>query len=226
MSGVSKIFFTEQAKLSQLTFSQLQSILSDGETTIYIDTNGVLKIAEKTNGVVQVKNAAGDEIKSLAVNNVPGSFPPTDEGHALMAVQDGSNFKLIWGRVNTIGNYNVISGSTTYTVVVSNPHYQNYDVNKPGNYDFSGAIFISVSGDGAYAAKRYSLNGGLTFTDYDSNNAYAFYNIGSLTGDTYNLVIQDSAEAVIHSQTVEVDPVDYSWDYVGSLLKVVYIHQH
>jgi hypothetical protein len=214
MSGISKIFFTEQAKLSQLTYGQLESILADNESTIYIDTNGVLKIAEKQGGVVTEKNATGDEVKSLAVNDVPTSFPFTDEGYALMAVQDGDNFKLIWGRVNTIGNYNVISGSTTYTVLTGAIQYQNYDASKPGTLPFNGAIFIGVSGDGAYAAKRYSLDGGLTFTGYDNNDVAAFYELGSLTGATYNLVIQDSAEAVIYSDTIELDPPDYSWDFI------------
>ncbi len=216
MSGKTKLFFTEQAKLSELNLGQLEALLSEGESTIYVDSNDILRVAEKNSGVVSQKNAVGDQIKSLDVEAVPSSFPSADTGYALMAVRDGSQYKLIWGWVDTTGNYNVISGSTTFTVMYGSPTFQIYDATTPGIYLFNGNIFISVSGDGAYAAKKYSLDGGVTFSSLDSSPNYSFEQIGSMTGDTYNLVIQDSADATLYTDTINLLAPDYSLDFIGS----------
>jgi hypothetical protein len=216
MSGRTKIFFTEQAKLSELNLGQLGTLLSNNETTIYVDSNNILRIAEKNNNVVSEKNAVGDEIKSLNVGNIPITFPTADTGYSLMAVKDGSNYKLVWGWVDTIGNYNVIDGNTVFTVTYAGPSHQIFNSITPGVYLFNGNIFISVTGDGAFAAKKYSLDNGVTFSDLNSSPNFAFEQIGSMTGDTYNLVIKDSANATLYSEIIIFLPPDYSFDFVDS----------
>jgi len=216
MSGKTKLFFTEQAKLSELNLGQLEALLAEGESTIYVDSNDILRIAEKNNNVVSQKNAVGDQIKSLDVEAVPTSFPASDTGYALMAVRAGSEYKLIWGWVDTIGNYNVISGSTTFTVTYGSPSFQIYDATTPGIYLFNGNIFISVSGDGAFAAKKYSLDNGVTFSSLSSSPNFAFEQIGSITGETYNLVIQDAANETLYNEIINLLAPDYSFDFVDS----------
>jgi hypothetical protein len=216
MSGKTKLFFTEQAKLSELNLGQLEALLAEGESTIYVDSNNILRIAEKNNNVVSEKNAVGDEIKSLNVGNIPITFPTADTGYSLMAVKDGSNYKLVWGWVDTIGNYNVISGSTTFTVTYGSPSFQIYDATTPGIYLFNGNIFISVSGDGAFAAKKYSLDNGVTFSSLSSSPNFAFEQIGSMTGETYNLVIQDAANETLYNEIINLLAPDYSFDFVDS----------
>jgi hypothetical protein len=222
MSGVSKLFATEQLKISQLTFGQLSGILADGETTIYVDTNGILKIATKNSGTVEVKNAAGDTIKSLNVAEIPptSAFPPPDVGYALIAVQDGEYFKLVWGSVDTNGNYNVISGSTSFLTFVTNPAVQIYDPLTPGNYPFNGILSINTSGDGATAGKKYSIDNGITFTPIDNGSSYQIENLGTLTGATYQLVIQDSGNATLYSETITFSGVSYFWDFIDADLHV------
>jgi len=214
MSQIAKIFSTEQAKLSQLNLNQLNHILGNGQTVIYIDSNNFLRIAEKDNNIVYEKNPTGDIIKSLPVENTPTTFPTADTGYALMAVRDGSNYKLIWGWMDTIGNYNVISGNTTYTVVVTDPTHQIFNVNTPGDYKFNGDISISVNGDGAFAAKKYSIDGGLTFTPLNSTPNFFYTELGSITGETYDLVIKDAADAVLYTETINIAPPDYSFDEI------------
>lgn len=212
MGKGTKIFFTEQAKLSQLTLGQVNTLLLDGESNIYVDSNNILRIAEKNNGVTTQKNAVGDIIKSLSVEERPTTFPTPDTGYSLMAVRDGSDYKLIWGLMDTIGNYNVISGNTTYNVFVVDPMFQIFDINTPGDYKFNGEISIAVSGDGAFAAKKYSIDGGLTFTPLNSTPFFLYEELGSITGETYNLVIRDAADAELYTETINLLPPDYTFE--------------
>lgn len=215
MSAVSKLFTTEQLKISQLNFGDLNAILSDGESTIYVDANNVLKIATKNGLLVEEKNAAGDVIKSLDADELPSTFPLANTGYALIAVQDGTNFKLVWGLVDTNGNYNVIGGSTTYTVVFTDPSVQIFNPATPGNYPFNGIINITVSGDGALAGKRYSIDGGTTFTSILYTPSYEWQTLGSLTGETYNLIVEDVNNETLHTDTITLNPPDYSWDFIS-----------
>jgi len=215
MSNNVKLFFTEQVKLSDLTLNQLNLLLKNGESTIYVDSNNILRLATKENSQVVVKNAVGDIIKTKLVNNIPTQFPSEDTGYALMAVRNGSDYKLLWGSVDTKGNYNVIIGSTTYTITLNKPLYQIYDANTPDDYKFNGTIVINVNGDGANAAKKYSIDGGINFTEYSNSSVYAFTNLGGLNELLYNLVIKDSSNSIIYSDTLNFPPIDYTWELDG-----------
>jgi hypothetical protein len=226
MSKNTKIFFTEQAKLSQLTLNQLNTLLLNGESTIYVDSDNILRIAEKNNNITTQKNAVGDTIKSTNVGDLPIKFPPPDTGYSLMAVRDGSNYKLIWGWMNTIGDYNVITGNTTYTIVTTNPTSQIFNTNTPGNYSFNGDISITVNGDGAFVAKKYSIDGGSTFSALNSTPNFFYQELGSISGETYNLVIKDEAEVVIHTETINLLPPDYSFELINVALYTPNIISH
>jgi hypothetical protein len=218
MSGKTKILFTEQTKLSQLNLGQLELLLGNNESNVYVDSDNFLRIAEKTNDIVSEKNPVSDIIESINIDNIPPD--PTelnsDEGYALMAVRDGSDYKIIWGLMDTLGNYNVISGNTVYTITFNSPRFQIFDVQTPGDYDFNGNILINVTGDGANAAKKYSIDGGSTFTSLNSTPTFNFPRLGSLTGETYNLVIRDKGNKTLYTQTINLLPPDYSFDFIDS----------
>ncbi len=216
MSDTSKIFITEQTALTQLTFSQIQQILSENDVTIYVDSNNKLRIAEKKDGVFSDKNATGDMINSLSVGEIGENFPPIDVGYSLMAVRDGSNYKLIWGLVDTKLDYNVITSNTMFFLSINDPNYQIYDENTPGDYKFNGSISISVTGDGSNVGKYYSFDNGLTFSTIQTGSTYNISELGSMTGDTFNFVVEDFTETVIHTDTITLAPADYSWQFIDS----------
>lgn len=223
MGNVSRLFFTEQAKISQLNYGDLAAILADGETTIYIDMDGVLKIATKNGPSITENNAAGDIIQSLFVPERPTTFPSPSTGYALLAVRKNDGFKLVWGGVDTLGNYNVISGATTYTVYVTRPTFQIYDVATPGNYDFNGMIAIVTSGDGAFVAKKYSIDNGVTYGDFDFDNYHEISNIGDVSTTNYDLKIADNY-SVLYSEALTMLGADYDIEIVtGGLFEPTYL---
>lgn len=212
MRNVSKILFSEQLLLSELTLSQLEHIVSIGQTVLYLDENGYLKIANNEYGDVETKNATGDTFRGVTTPDLPNTFLTDNLAYGLLAVRKGNGFKLIWGIISVDGNYNVVTGDTEYNVTIVHPQYQIYNSSTPGNYFFNGSFLIDIVGGGANAAKRYSVDGGINFSDYDSNSNYVIENLGFLEGGNINLVVQDSIEEEISNQILYLNPPDYSWD--------------
>jgi hypothetical protein len=210
-----KIFFTEQAKLTNLSLEMLESLLLNNQTTLLIDSDGILKLCEKNNEELIVKNAAGDIIKGLNIDNIPDDFLPENFAYALIAVESEDNFELKWGVISTIDDYNVITGDTTYSVTVSTPQYQIYDALTPGNYDFNGKITIITSGLGTNLPRKYSIDNGLNFTDLETNSVYVFSNLGSLSTESFDLIIKDSINVTLYQQNLTMQPPLYIFDVVG-----------
>ena len=108
MANITKIDLSRQSKLNELTLTEINDLIEDGETLLYKRTDGSLGMATKTGSVVQDINPGGDVIKNLpipALPTNPSALNPS-EGYALCVVRDGFNFKLVWALVNTNINYN------------------------------------------------------------------------------------------------------------------------
>jgi hypothetical protein len=106
MGNITKIDLTRQSKLNELTLSEIEELLEDGETILYKRADGSLGMATKTGSVTNDVNPGGDVIKNLPIPALPGSYPGYAEGYALCVVRDGFNFKLVWALVETLAEYN------------------------------------------------------------------------------------------------------------------------
>lgn len=212
---ITKLIINEQVKLNQLTINQLNNILADNESTLIVDENSVLHLVSKVSGSIQKKNAYGDKIVGLSIPDRPTVYPQPNEGYSLIAVRDGNNFKLTWGRVTTLGNYNVINGNTTYSITTLTPTHQIYNENTPDNYVFNGKIFINTIGDNANILKKYSIDNGLTYTDLNNSSTYTFSNLGGLNNQNYDVIIKDNSNTTLHTETITLNEVDYEWGSVS-----------
>jgi hypothetical protein len=110
MTNITKIDISRQSKLDELTLSEINDIIDEGETVLYKKENGNLGMATKNIGVVEDIDVSGNVIKNLTIPDLPPTddFPEEMEGYALCAVRDGFNFKLVWALVDTKINYNVL----------------------------------------------------------------------------------------------------------------------
>jgi hypothetical protein len=223
---ITKLFFTDQTKLSELNLSQLESILSNGDTTIYLNENGTLNIANKINNEISEKNAVGDIIKGQLLSDLPKTndgenlFPEPDTGYGIIARKSGSNFIIQWGQIATEGNYNVISGDTTFIVTTTDPTFQIFNNVTPGNYKFNGNIDVLVIGDAAFASKRYTLDGGINFTPPTNSNTFLFEELGGLTPVNFSFAIKDSSNQIIYPTPpslvvpLQLSGTIYDWDRI------------
>jgi hypothetical protein len=132
------IIISNQTKINELDLNTLDTILKNGQGTLFLDTNNTLLFACKENNSLVVKNAIGDYIKNNLVSDIPTELLPENLVYSLIASKSGDNYKLHWGLVSTEDNYNVVTGDTTFTVTTINPKYQIFNTETPGEYFFNG----------------------------------------------------------------------------------------
>jgi hypothetical protein len=214
---MSVILISGQTKINEFNLETLTNVLKNGDGTLFLDTNNTLLFACKENELVVIKNAIGDYIKEVFVEDIPTALLPPNSVYSLIANKSGDNYKIHWGLVSTEDNYNVVTGDTTFTITALNPKYQIFNAETPGEYFFNGSINITTTGAGATASKRYSIDNGLNYTDYSDSENFTINNLGGLMTTDYELSVQDITEQVIYSDTVSLSGPTYEWDFIGEI---------
>jgi hypothetical protein len=211
-----------QAKLTTVTTTELNDI-ADGSGIIYLNESDenlipsvsppvsypALGFATNDGSIVEVPYP-GMEIYHLTVPELPTSLPTTNKAYALGLVEVSGDYALKWVLVDTDGNFNITPPSYYY-ITPSGAYCYNYDVLAAEAF-LNGEIAVVVNGWDVNVPKKYSLDGGLTFSgivteDYGSGTS--FFTISKLgntnpTGQTIDLVISDSYDYVLYSDTIVI----------------------
>jgi hypothetical protein len=113
MANITKIDLSRQSKLNKYTQADVNLLIKDNETLLYISKEsgheGELWIAKKNeNEPPEHINPGRNYIKNLVIPDLPpdpNALNPF-EGYALCVVRNGFNFDLVWALVETKENYN------------------------------------------------------------------------------------------------------------------------
>lgn len=220
----STINLSTQAELTKVTPTELNDI-ANGSGIIYLNEsneNMIPTLSESypalgfatNDGSIVESPYPGMIILNLPVPEIPTVFPVREKAYALGLVEVDGEYALKWVLVDTNGDFNTYPPSYYYVSAVGASCY-NYDVGL-GNVYPNGYIAVSIDGWDANVPKKYSLDGGLTFTGIITESyylTYSYFDILKLgnnpTGQTIDLVISDSYDYVLYSDTLVVDAPQY-----------------
>lgn len=218
----STVDLSKQAELTTITAAQIDD-LAEGSAIIYRKQSGnsdnliydlllqgifksypALGFISK-DGTITDLPYPGTEIKGLIVPPIPNTLPNTNKAYALGLVEVSSAYKFKWVLVDTDGNFNSVPPSYYY-ITASAAECYNYDATLNDLF-LNGSILVDIYGWDVNTPKKYSLDGGMTFSgivteQYDGGNLAYFTipNLGdtSITGQTIDLVIADSDHNILY----------------------------
>ena len=128
VSKYSKINLSRYCSLRQLSTNELEGVLQNGESTLYVNEDGCLCLISKNSDVITIQRLLNQ------INNVkiPEFTRPNfiDEytAYALSAVKNGSGYDLSWAKIPTVLEYNseiynipepTPTGSTKYRSIIT-----------------------------------------------------------------------------------------------------------
>ena len=222
----STLNLSTQAELTKVTSRNLNDI-ANGSGIIYLNESNenlipgvtpsvsypALGFASNDGSIVE-SPYPGMLIWGLEVPEVPMTFPVREKAYALGLVEVLGNYKLRWVLVDTNGDFNTYPPSY-YTVSAVGAFCYYYDVDLDDVYP-TGYISVTIDGWDVNVPKKYSLDGGITFTGIITENYYLTYSSFEIlklgnnpTGQTIDLVISDSYDYVLYSDTLVVDAPQY-----------------
>ena len=111
LSKYAKINLSRYCAISQLPTNELEGVLQNGESTLYINEDGSLCIISKDNDNVTIQRLL-NQINNVKIPefNLPNLI---DEyiAYALSAVKNGNGYDLTWAKIPTSLEYNADIGS-------------------------------------------------------------------------------------------------------------------
>jgi uncharacterized delta-60 repeat protein len=126
VSEYSKINLSRYCSLRQLSTNELEGVLQNGESTLYVNEDGCLCLISKNSDVITIQNLFG------LINNVKipeftlPDFIDEYTAYALSAVKNGSGYDLSWAKIPTALEYNsenysipTPTGSTKYRTITT-----------------------------------------------------------------------------------------------------------
>jgi uncharacterized delta-60 repeat protein len=111
LSKYSKINLSRYCTLRQLPTNELEGVLQNGESTLYISEDGSLCIISKDNDNVTIQRLL-NQINNVKIPefNLP-EFVDEYTAYALSAVKNGNGYDLAWAKIPTSLEYNYSLGS-------------------------------------------------------------------------------------------------------------------
>ena len=220
----STINLSTQAELTKVTPTELNDI-ANGSGIIYLNEsneNMIPTLSESypalgfatNDGSIVESPYPGMIILNLPVPEIPTVFPVREKAYALGLVEVDGEYALKWVLVDTNGDFNTYPPSYYFVSAVGAFCYY-YDEDLGDVYP-TGYISVTIDGWDANVPKKYSLDGGLTFTGIITESYYLTFSSFEIlklgnnpTGQTIDLVISDSYDYVLYSDTLVVDAPQY-----------------
>jgi hypothetical protein len=220
----STINLSTQAELTKVTPTELNDI-ANGSGIIYLNEsneNMIPTLSESypalgfatNDGSIVESPYPGMIILNLPVPEIPTVFPVREKAYALGLVEVDGEYALKWVLVDTNGDFNTYPPSY-YVVSAVGAFCYYYDEDLDDVYP-TGYIAVTIDGWDVNVPKKYSLDGGLTFTGIITESYYLTYSSFEIlklgnnpTGQTIDLVISDSYDYVLYSDTLVVDAPQY-----------------
>ena len=111
LSKYAKINLSRYCTLSQLSTNELEGVLQNGESTLYVNEDGSLCIISKDNDNVTIQRLL-NQINNVKIPefNLP-NFIDEYIAYALSAVKNGNGYDLTWAKIPTSLEYNADIGS-------------------------------------------------------------------------------------------------------------------
>ena len=216
-----------QAKLTTVTTTELNDI-TDGSGIIYLNESDenlipsinppvsypALGFATNDGSIVE-SPYPGMEILGLTVPEIPLNFPGINKAYALGLVEVSGSYALKWVLINTDGNFNITPPSYYYITPYGAECY-NYD-SLAGQAFLNGNLLVTIYGWDINVPKKYSIDGGMTFSGIVTETypgGYSYFTIPNLgntnpTGQTIDLVIADSYDYPLYTNTTVIDSPIY-----------------
>jgi uncharacterized delta-60 repeat protein len=126
LSKYSKINLSRYCTLRQLPTNELEGVLQNGESTLYVNEDGSLCIISKDNDNVTIQRLL-NQINNVKIPefNLP-DFIDEYTAYALSAVKNGTGYDLTWAKIPTSLEYNPgasslppITGLTKYRTIAT-----------------------------------------------------------------------------------------------------------
>ena len=126
LSKYAKINLSRYCTLSQLSTNELEGVLQNGESTLYVNEDGSLCIISKDNDNVTIQRLL-NQINNVKIPefNLP-NFIDEYIAYALSAVKNGNGYDLTWAKIPTALEYNsenysipTPTGSTKYRTITT-----------------------------------------------------------------------------------------------------------
>jgi uncharacterized delta-60 repeat protein len=106
VSEYSKINLSRYCSLRQLSTNELEGVLQNGESTLYVNEDGCLCLISKNSDIITIQRLL-NQINNVKIPefNLP-EFVDEYTAYALSAVKNGNGYDLAWAKIPTSLEYN------------------------------------------------------------------------------------------------------------------------
>jgi uncharacterized delta-60 repeat protein len=153
VSEYSKINLSRYCSLRQLSTNELEGVLQNGESTLYVNEDNCLCLISKNSDVISIQRLL-NQINNVKIPEFTlPDFIDEYTAYALSAVKNGSSYDLSWAKIPTALDYSgggsslpTFTGSTKYrSIITDNLQKVNLTnqsvINQLNNYDLN--VFLN-----------------------------------------------------------------------------------
>ena len=153
VSEYSKINLSRYCSLRQLSTNELEGVLQNGESTLYVNEDGCLCLISKNSDIITIQRLL-NQINNVKIPEFTlPDFIDEYTAYALSAVKNGNGYDLSWAKIPTALEYNpgissipTPTGSTKYrSIITDNLQKVNLTnqsvINQLNNYDLN--VFLN-----------------------------------------------------------------------------------